>query len=342
MSNESITSVLKEARRFEPPAEFAASARIELARRLRAPLQGEPRRPRHVLAARVPGPRASAGRRGRETQKDVGSSRTRVVRGREAQHHRELPRPAPVDVAREQGRDPLGGRARRDAHVTYASSTARRQARRTRCARLGVGKGDRVAIYMGMVPEVVVAMLACARLGAVHTVIFGGFAADALRDRIGDCQAKVVITQDGGYRRGNVLALKEVVDGRRAARGEERRRRGRATVTSATRSLPVHMKEGRDLWWHEIVERHAQRPAREATVVDGRAPALHPLHLGLDGKPKGVLHTTAGYLVGRARHLQVRLRSPRRRRLLVHRRRRLGHRPQLHRVRARSRTARRA
>src|SRR5262249_28276678 len=110
----------------------------------------------------------------------------------------------------------------------------------------GVEKGDRVVIYMGMVPEVVVAMLACARLGAVHTVIFGGFAADAIKDRIQDSQAKVVITQDGGFRRGQVLALKETVD--RALEQPEARSVGKVIVYRhlGHDRCPIHMKEGRD------------------------------------------------------------------------------------------------
>jgi acetyl-CoA synthetase len=161
----------------------------------------------------------------------------------------------------------------------------------------GVDKGDRVAIYMGMVPEVVVAMLACARLGAVHTVVFGGFAADALRDRIQDSQAKVVITQDGGFRRGQVLALKETVD--KAVEQPQARTVTKVIVFQhlGQERCPVQMTEGRDVWWHEIVGA-SLGPSREATIV----PAEHPLFIlytsGSTGKPKGVLHTTAGYLAG--------------------------------------------
>jgi acetyl-CoA synthetase len=163
-------------------------------------------------------------------------------------------------------------------------------------AGLGVRAGDRVAIYMGMVPEVVVAMLACARLGAVHTVVFGGFAADALRDRIFDSQAKVVITQDGGYRRGHVLHLKDVVD--KAVEQPEAKSIEKVVVFRELggEKCPVTMREGRDVWWHDVVTQSLDGPARTATVVD----AEHPLYIlytsGSTGKPKGVLHTTAGYL----------------------------------------------
>ncbi len=180
--------------------------------------------------------------------------------------------------------------------VTYAELHRETVRLANALAAHGVQKGDRVAIYMGMVPEVVVAMLACARLGAVHTVVFGGFAADALRDRIADCQAKLVITQDGGYRRGQVLALKEVVD--RAVAQPEAKCVEKVIVYRhlGERGPQIHMKEGRDLWWHEIVDESTKGPAKEATVVG----AEHPLYIlytsGSTGKPKGVLHTTAGYL----------------------------------------------
>jgi acetyl-CoA synthetase len=161
----------------------------------------------------------------------------------------------------------------------------------------GVEKGDRVAIYMGMVPEVVVAMLACARLGAVHTVVFGGFAADALRDRIQDSQAKVVITQDGGYRRGQVLALKETVD--KAVAQPQAKSVSKVIVFEhlGHERCPVHMTEGRDLWWHKILG-ESLGPSREATIVEAEHPLFILYTSGSTGKPKGVLHTTAGYLVG--------------------------------------------
>jgi acetyl-CoA synthetase len=150
---------------------------------------------------------------------------------------------------------------------------------------------------MGMVPEVAVAMLACARLGAVHTVIFGGFAADAIRDRVADCQAKIVITQDGGYRRGGVLGLKEAVDKALA--------QPQAACVQKTIVLqhlghdrcPVKMQEGRDLWWHEIVG-ESLGESREATVVEAEDPLFILYTSGSTGKPKGVLHTTLGYLAG--------------------------------------------
>jgi acetyl-CoA synthetase len=161
----------------------------------------------------------------------------------------------------------------------------------------GIQKGDRVAIYMGMVPEVAVAMLACARLGAVHTVVFGGFAADALRDRIHDCQAKMVVTQDGGFRRGQVLPLKATVD--KALEHPNSRSVEKVIVYQhlGHDRCPVHMSEGRDLWWHEILDSRLG-PSKEATVVEAEHPLFVLYTSGSTGKPKGVLHTTAGYLAG--------------------------------------------
>jgi acetyl-CoA synthetase len=162
---------------------------------------------------------------------------------------------------------------------------------------LGVGKGDRVAIYMGMVPEVVVGMLACARIGALHTVVFGGFAADSLRDRINDCQAKVVLTQDAVWRRGSALKLKETVDEAVAKTPSVEkvvvfRHLGPAVA-------PVEMKSGRDLDWKELVQ--ATAPSTENTraeVLDAEHPLFILYTSGSTGKPKGILHTTGGYLAG--------------------------------------------
>jgi len=160
---------------------------------------------------------------------------------------------------------------------------------------LGVGEGDRVAIYMGMVPEVVVGMLACARIGATHSVVFGGFAAESLRDRIDDCQAKVVLTQDGALRRGQVVPLKATVDQAVAAAPSVQkvvvlRRLGDA-------SAKVEMKAGRDLWWHEVAS--AADPALGTpAIVDAEHPLFILYTSGSTGRPKGVLHTTGGYLAG--------------------------------------------
>ncbi|MBL9106753.1 MAG: acetate--CoA ligase [Myxococcales bacterium] len=163
-------------------------------------------------------------------------------------------------------------------------------------AALGVAQGERVVIYMGMVPEAVVAMLACARLGAVHSVVFGGFAAEALASRINDCGARVVVTQDGGWRRGAPLAMKSVVDAAvlhapGVAKVVVLRRLGSAT-------MPVHMTAGRDVWWDDALAAGDDAAGATPTPVDAEHPLFILYTSGSTGKPKGVLHTSAGYLAG--------------------------------------------
>ena len=154
---------------------------------------------------------------------------------------------------------------------------------------LGLVAGDRVAIYMPMVPEAIVAMLACARLGAMHSVVFAGYSASALRARIEDAEAKLVITTDGQYRRGKAASLKEAVD--EAVEGQQ-------SVTNVLvvrrTGIDVDWTEGRDLWWDEIVPQASAEHEPEAFDAE------HPLFLlytsGTTGKPKGIMHTTGGYL----------------------------------------------
>ena len=155
---------------------------------------------------------------------------------------------------------------------------------------LGVRAGDFVAIYLPMIPEAAIAMLACARLGAPHTVVFGGFSAEAVGDRVKDAKAKVVITADGGWRRGQVVPLKENVD--RAIEGTEVTR----VLVVKRCGNPVTMTAGRDHWWHELVE--AAPPRRELESFDSEHPLFSLYTSGTTGKPKGILHTTAGYLTG--------------------------------------------
>ena len=156
---------------------------------------------------------------------------------------------------------------------------------------LGVGKGDLVALYMPMVPEAAIAMLACARIGAPHSVVFGGFSADALRDRLIDGQVKLVVTADGGFRKDKPVPLKPAVDEALAAKGG---------APSVEKVLVVQridsgcaMESGRDHWWHELVDGQSSDCAAEPMESEDRLFVLYTS--GSTGKPKGVVHTTAGY-----------------------------------------------
>jgi len=159
---------------------------------------------------------------------------------------------------------------------------------------LGVKKGDRVAIYLPLIPELVVAVLACARIGAVHSVVFGGFSADSLRDRIDDQKAKVLVTGDGGYRRGQVVLLKKVAD--EAIEQSPSIEHVVVVRRAANAPIPVVMKEGRDHWYHELMERAPLRCEPEQMDAEDMLYILYTS--GTTGKPKGIVHTTGGYLVG--------------------------------------------
>ncbi|MEZ4332008.1 MAG: acetate--CoA ligase, partial [Myxococcota bacterium] len=153
----------------------------------------------------------------------------------------------------------------------------------------GIAKGDRVCLYMPMIPELAIAMLACTRIGAPHSIVFGGFSSDALRDRINDAEAKLVVTADGGYRKGAAFALKATVDA-----AIESTPSVKTVIVVERTKQPVEIRPGRDLWWHELMA------TASADCKPAKLDAENPLFLlytsGTTGQPKGILHTTGGYL----------------------------------------------
>ena len=159
---------------------------------------------------------------------------------------------------------------------------------------LGVKRGDRVAIYLPLIPELAIAMLACARIGAVHNVVFGGFSAESLRDRINDCQAVLLITADGGYRRGQIVPLKQTAD--EALRDAPSIANVIVVQRQAGAPIPVDITEGRDHWYHRLMQHAGATCEPEAMNAEDMLYVLYTS--GTTGKPKGIVHTTGGYLVG--------------------------------------------
>jgi len=181
-----------------------------------------------------------------------------------------------------------------ERRVTYAELTAEVKRVANVLEGLGIGHGDRVAIYMPMIPEAIAAMLAVARVGAIHSVVFGGFSADSLRSRLDDAGARLVITADGGYRKGKVSPLKPAVDLALADRGAGAQETVEHVIVVERGGNDIEWTEGRDIWWHDAV------PNASADHEARAFPAENPLFIlytsGTTGKPKGILHTSGGYL----------------------------------------------
>ncbi|MGI6879343.1 acetate--CoA ligase [Microbacterium sp. gxy059] len=178
--------------------------------------------------------------------------------------------------------------------ITYAELTEEVKRAANALSELGIGRGDRVAVYLPMIPEAVVSLLAVARLGAIHSVVFGGFSADSLRSRIDDAGAKLVITADGGYRKGRASALKPAVDQALSDRGDGVQATVENVLVVRRTGQDVDWSDERDLWWHDVV------PQASADHTAEAFPAENPLFIlytsGTTGRPKGILHTSGGYL----------------------------------------------
>jgi acetyl-CoA synthetase len=301
--NANITSVLHEKRVFRPAKEFAARAHVKSLAAYRKLYEESIRAPEKFWA--------------RQAKQELVWFKpwTKVLRwkepfaqwftgGRLNASHNCLDKWLDTPTANKaaliwEGEPAADGRPGEERTLTY------RQLHHEVCRfsnvlkRNGLKKGDRAIIYLPMVPEAAIAMLACARIGAVHSVVFGGFSAQSVADRIQDCQAKLVITADGGFRRGAIVPLKKNVDealALRDAQGQLLARTIERVIVLRRCGNEVSVTTGRDVWWHEELQHvGAHCPAEK---MDSEAPLFILYTSGSTGKPKGILHTTAGYLLG--------------------------------------------
>ena len=319
-----IDSVLKETRQFPPPAEFAAQAHVKSLAEYERLWQEAQRRPAKASGASRPS-RCTGSAAG--TRCWSGTSRT--PSGSSAASSTPATTASTATwPARARTRPPSSGKASR----ATAACSRYQDLHREVCKfanvlkGLGIQAGDRVTIYMPMVPELAIAMLACARIGATHSVIFGGFSAEAVADRNNDAKARLLITADGGWRRGKVVPLKQNVDAALDKSPTVEKcivfNRCNQPVDDEARPRPVVARaDGRRL------RRLPRRAARQ------RAPALHPLHQRLDRQTQGRAAHHGRLPARRRADAPLGLRPPRGRHLLVYRRHRLGDRTQLHRLR---------
>ncbi|HYF72487.1 MAG TPA: acetate--CoA ligase, partial [Nocardioides sp.] len=285
MSDETLSNLLKEDRRFEPPAELAANANLQAEAYERAASD------REAFWAEQAERLDWAQRWDRVLDWDDPPFAKWFVGGRINAAYNCVDRHVAAGRGDKVALHWVGEPVEDRRDITYAQLQDEVCRAANALTDLGVRTGDRVAIYLPMIPEAVVAMLACARIGAPHTVVFGGFSADALASRLDDCEAKVVITADGGYRRGSASALKPAVDEAR-------------TKTSVVEKVLVVRRTGQevawddavDVWWHDVVD--SASSTHECEFFDSEHPLYVMYTSGTTGKPKGILHTTGGYLVG--------------------------------------------
>ena len=283
-----IESVSKESRVFEPPAEFAAKARIGSREAYEALYQRSIEDPEAFFKEQAEALHWFAPP---QTIRQWDAPKARWFDG------------GKINIAYNcLDRHVEGGHGDRTAIIwegedgevrRFSYADALRETNKTANAlrELGIGAGDRVVIYMGMVPEAAWAMLACTRIGAVHSVIFGGFAADAVRDRVNDAGAIAILTQDGAFRRGRVVDLKGNVD-----KALTQCPSVKCTLVLRRANNEIAMQGDRDHDWNTVVER--QPPEADAAQLDAEHPSFILYTSGTTGKPKGVMHTTAGYLLG--------------------------------------------